>query len=330
MFNKLYEEVKKIIKENIIFLIIYVLLILSIVIKLPYVISMPGDIESTNDKVIIETEYKEIGNYNLAFVKEMKASPLTLLISLFNKKWDVEKISENALLNENYEDIIYRDKMLLEEGNNISLMLAYNMANKKYEIVDTSVYVLTSDTLNTKDEIISIDDNSIDTIEDVKNIINSKEVGSEVTIQVKNDKLINKKVKIKENNGNKIIGAYLIEKKIIKANPNITFNVDKKESGSSGGLMMTLTIYDKLIEEDLTKGRIICGTGSVDILGNVLKIGGIKQKLLGLKNVDIFFVPIDNKEEAIDVIDEYNLNINVVFVKTVEEAIEYLKNTDID
>ena len=54
-----------------------------------------------------------------------------------------------------------------------------------------------------------------------------------------------------------------------------------------------LLIYDYLTEEDITKGRTIVGTGTIDENGNVGSIGGVKYKLKGaVKNkAEIFLVP---------------------------------------
>ncbi|GAB1642945.1 PDZ domain-containing protein [Krasilnikovia sp. MM14-A1259] len=71
--------------------------------------------------------------------------------------------------------------------------------------------------------------------------------------------------------------------------------------GPSAGLMFTLGIIDKLSPEDLTGGKIIAGTGTIDDDGDVGPIGGIPQKLVGAKNAgaQIFLVPADNCAEAV-------------------------------
>ena len=64
--------------------------------------------------------------------------------------------------------------------------------------------------------------------------------------------------------------------------------------------MFTLGIIDKLKPEDLTGGKIIAGTGTIDDEGNVGPIGGIPQKLVGAKDAGakVFLVPDDNCAEA--------------------------------
>jgi PDZ domain-containing protein len=81
-----------------------------------------------------------------------------------------------------------------------------------------------------------------------------------------------------------------------------TVKIDLDEiGGPSAGLMFTLGIIDKLRPADLTGGKIIAGTGTIDDEGNVGPIGGIPQKLVGAKaaGAQIFLVPIDNCAEAL-------------------------------
>ena len=65
--------------------------------------------------------------------------------------------------------------------------------------------------------------------------------------------------------------------------------------------MFALGIIDKLKPEDLTGGKIIAGTGTIDDEGNVGPIGGIPQKLVGAKDAGakIFLTPADNCAEAV-------------------------------
>ena len=82
-------------------------------------------------------------------------------------------------------------------------------------------------------------------------------------------------------------------------NREIKMDFSKSEGGPSGGFMMSLAIYSKLVE-DLTDGRKIVGTGTIDSNGNVGEIGGVKYKIMGaVKNkADVFFVP-ENMPAAI-------------------------------
>jgi len=80
----------------------------------------------------------------------------------------------------------------------------------------------------------------------------------------------------------------------------LTIDLDKI-GGPSAGLMFALGIVDKLRPEDLTGGKIIAGTGTIDDEGKVGPIGGVGQKLLGAKRAGatIFLTPEKNCAEAV-------------------------------
>jgi PDZ domain-containing protein len=71
--------------------------------------------------------------------------------------------------------------------------------------------------------------------------------------------------------------------------------------GPSAGLMLALGIIDKIKPEDLTGGKVIAGTGTIDSSGKVGPIGGVPQKLIGAKRdgATIFLTPADNCAEAV-------------------------------
>ncbi|MFJ9947923.1 PDZ domain-containing protein [Kitasatospora sp. NPDC091207] len=70
--------------------------------------------------------------------------------------------------------------------------------------------------------------------------------------------------------------------------------------GPSAGLMFSLGIIDKLTPEDLTGGRFVAGTGTIDDAGTVGPIGGISMKLIAAREAgaQYFFTPAANCAEA--------------------------------
>lgn len=91
--------------------------------------------------------------------------------------------------------------------------------------------------------------------------------------------------------------------------------------------MLSLAIYDRLVDIDLTKGRKIVGTGTIDQEGRVGEIGGVTYKLMGAvdNKADIFFVPAANYEEAMEAKEKYDYDIEIVQVETLVDAIKYLE-----
>ena len=93
--------------------------------------------------------------------------------------------------------------------------------------------------------------------------------------------------------------------------------------GPSAGMMWALGLYELLTPEDLTDGRSIAGTGTIDLGGNVGPIGGIRDKVIAAErsNADVFLVPADNMAE-LEGVDSGDLEL--VPVSTFDEALEAL------
>lgn len=325
MLNKIYEKIKQIIKDNLIFIFSFLIVLFLFSIKLPYYINAPGGIINVKDKVNIN--YELSGSYNMTYVTEYNANVFNYLLAKVNKNWDIEKKEDVILENESEEDSNKRSHILLESGNQLAILNSYKMAEKNIEIKDTKLYVTYIDSLadtNLKigDRILKIDEKKVISLSDIAEIINEKEISDEIIIETDNGI---KSAKIIELDGNKKIGISISI--LYEMETDIVFKFKNNESGPSGGLITTLYIYNSLIDEDLTKNRIIAGTGTIEADGSIGEIGGVKYKIIGaVKNkADIFFVPKENYEEALKVKNENNYDIELVSVEKLEEAINYLK-----
>jgi Lon-like protease len=71
--------------------------------------------------------------------------------------------------------------------------------------------------------------------------------------------------------------------------------------GPSAGLMFSLAIYDVLTPGELTGGKSIAGTGTMQDDGTVGPIGGIRQKLVGAQRAgaEFFLAPAENCSEVL-------------------------------
>lgn len=81
------------------------------------------------------------------------------------------------------------------------------------------------------------------------------------------------------------------------------FKIDIKLAdvgGPSAGLMFALGLIDKLEPGELTGGRFIAGTGTIDDDGKVGPIGGIQMKTIAARNkgAEYFLTPADNCSSA--------------------------------
>lgn len=323
MITKLYN----LLKENIKFFITLVLIFLIFTFELPYYIDAPGGLLNVEDRVFVEDSYEVSGSLNLAYVKELKATIPTIIYSYFNKDWDILKKEEIVADNETIKENEYRSKVLLEESIDNATIVGFSKAKLNTIIESRRIYVTYVDSnamtdLKIGDQIISMNNVEIKSKEDIYNVI--KEFDT-FNIEVIND---NKRYIRKATKNNNIIGITISETKDVITDKKIEFNFKDSESGPSGGFMMALSIYNYLTEEDITKGLKIVGTGTIDEAGNVGAIGGVGYKLkAAVKNkADLFFVPSDNYKEALNVKNENNLNINLISISNIDDAIDYLKN----
>ncbi|WP_442891880.1 YlbL family protein [Corynebacterium sp. Marseille-Q4381] len=70
--------------------------------------------------------------------------------------------------------------------------------------------------------------------------------------------------------------------------------------GPSAGMIFALAVIDKLSPGELTHGRVVAGTGTIDESGQVGPIGGITHKIAGARDggVELFLAPEGNCKEA--------------------------------
>lgn len=322
---------KKFIKENKLYLITMILIIIISNIRLPYYVDAPGGIININDRIVTDTKTEYEGSLNMLYVTQYQATVPIYLMSYLIKDWDLESITENQISNETYEEIDARNKIMLNNSIANATYVAYKEAGKQIDTKSIKHLVVATlkDDINIKigDEILQINDIQIDNLNDIKKIIDTHNIGDTLKIKLnRNSKTIEVNTKISNVEGQKALGIVVMSNYEYETNPNIELKFRNGESGSSGGLMMSLSIYSAISGKDILKGRNIAGTGTIDIDGTVGPIDGIKYKIIGAvkNNMDIVLVPSGNYKEAQKVVKEKNYNIKLVEVKTFKDAISYL------
>jgi len=106
------------------------------------------------------------------------------------------------------------------------------------------------------------------------------------------------------------------------------FTIDIKLAdvgGPSAGLMFALGIYDKLTPGNLTGGKFVAGTGTIDDSGKVGPIGGIEMKTVGArdKGAQYFLTPAENCAAAAK---DTPSGLTLVKVNTIDDALGALKD----
>lgn len=334
MFKKIWIEAKEFIVEEYKFLITLAVLYIVCTWPVNYYIIIGGGISDVGERIEVSEAYKSKGSFNISYVSELKGTVITYLLSYVIPSWELEdmgnyKYSES----ENYEDIEFRGDVELQTANSSATKVAYDLAGKEYKEVSSKIYVVgVFDEYDTKfmvqDELLSVDGNTFkeineystyiqkfnekDTIK-VKVLRKGKEVEFDCPLYVEKDRVL--------------FGIILSVVREYDTNPKIEIKFNKSESGPSGGLITTLEIYNQLTKSDLTNSLKIAGTGTVDGEGYVGSIGGVRYKLIGAEagGADVFLVPKGkNYDECVKVKKEKKLDIKVIGVSTVEEAISEL------
>lgn len=334
MHNKIYEKIKTFIKENYKFMLVLILLVVVFTYEFPYVVYTPGGIVNLEKRIDVDNKYDSEGSLNMSYVTLRKGNIPSILLSYIIKDWDLLKESEVTIDDESVDELLKLEKLYMTSSIDNATILAYQKAGKKIEIkknINNVIYI--DDNAKTDieiyDQIISIDGKEINEIKDLQDYIKTKNENDTVYFKVKNNnKEKTRKAQVVKIGDELKVGIAFLTTYDYDTDPKIEVKTKSSESGSSGGLMLSLAIYNAITKEDITKGKTIVGTGTIDINGNVGKIDGVKYKILGAnKNkADLFICPKENYEEAIKVKEEHNLDLKIVSVSTFDEAINYLEN----
>lgn len=325
-------KIRRFIKENYRFLLLMILIVLFFNIRLPYYIMAPGGTINITDRVVMEDYKKDNnGSINMLYVSEYEGTPASILMAKL-RNYDIESNKERQISNESVKEINRRNTIMRDNSLDIATMVAYRESGKEITIKEKKNIVIArtlDNGLEVGDIILSVDGMSCDDVSEIKKVINRKEEGEYVTFKIlrnNKEKEIKSKIVLSENT--KVVGVVIITEYDYDISPKIDIKFKNSESGSSGGLMLTLTIYNAINDEDIIKNRKIAGTGTISSDGTVGEIDGVKYKIMGAarEKVDVVFVPTANYEEVVMVNNKYKYNLNIVRVDSFKETIEYLKN----
>lgn len=93
------------------------------------------------------------------------------------------------------------------------------------------------------------------------------------------------------------------------------------KDGPSAGITMTLAMLSVYTNRKVSHEYAM--TGEITLHGNVLPIGGLKEKILAAKNAGIkkIIVPDKNKKDVLDIEAEILENVEIIYVKKMDDVI---------
>ncbi|UQS83757.1 SepM family pheromone-processing serine protease [Bombilactobacillus thymidiniphilus] len=272
---------------------------------IPYFIERPGTAQPTQDAITIK-QHDNLRPGKLLFttVSLMPATSFTALLSQLQPFNDVVSRKE-ILANENDAEYMRLQKYLMENSGNDAVMAAFAQAHKSAIKEYRGIYVMSilpksafKSKIAVGDTISKIDRHCFHNSQSFINYIKTKKVNDKVqiTYQHHGKTLTAKQKLISLNKRHKPgIGITLVDHFTVHSKP--TVKIDAGEvGGPSAGLMFSLQIYEQIAQKDLTKGRIVAGTGTIDDQGKVGPIGGIDKKVVAAdkQGANIFFAPQDD------------------------------------
>lgn len=314
----------------------------------------PGGAYDVSQFVTVEDGDKnEKGTMSLMTVAIAPATPLTYAVAYFKKFEEIYKQEEIRQQEEDDVEYNIRQQKLMTESQFNAQYVAFKKANLPYKIEYSGVTVLNvlaegaaAGKLQAGDEIVEVDGKVIKRAQQLTEALSTKKENADIKMVIKrNDELLDQTITLKpipgEKDGRVGIGISYSESKSIKTEPIVDVHAEKI-GGPSAGLMFTLEILDQLLDEDLTKGYKVAGTGEMFEDGTVGRIGGIDKKVVAADRdgMEIFFAPDDviteeilqlnpgiksNYQVAVETAKEIGTSMKIVPVKTVDDALKYLE-----
>ncbi len=334
--KKLTNNFIQFIKEEYKFILVLLLFTLILLYPVKYYIITGGGIKDIGKRVIVDKAYNEKGTFNISYVTELNGTVVSYLLSYVIPSWEREKQEDYAYNNEeSLDDINERNIIYLNQSSNNAIYNAYKLANKEVSLLSTKIFILTKtleyeNDLKVGDQIVEVNNKTINELTDIKEEIQSKEINETIDIKIiRNKQNKNIKAKVyKDTDGNKVIGIVATKVNEYKTDPKVNVKFAFNEAGPSGGLITALSIYNKLVKEDITKGYTIAGTGTMEEDGTVGEIGGIEYKIMGAnKKADFFLAPAgENYKTAKKIAKKKHLKIKIISVESLEDAINKLNN----
>jgi Lon-like protease len=176
------------------------------------------------------------------------------------------------------------------------------------------------------DVIVAVDGDKVASRDQLKDLIGRHKAGETVDVTVRRSGE-SKTFTIKVAEGGAGIKQPIIGVEVVQ---NFSLPLDVKIDakgigGPSAGFMFALGVVDLLTPEDITGGRPIAGTGTIDADGNIGAVGGVTQKVFGAEaaGARYFLAP---PAEAPEARRAAGSKLKVIAVATLSQALAALRS----
>jgi Lon-like protease len=314
---------------------VIVILAALVFVPLPLVALSPGIAIEVEENLEIGTEVEPLdGEFLLMTVRVGQPSALGALAAIFDDRVDL--VPSRAVIPEGVDPDVFREEQqrLFQESAELAAAVGLRAAGfdavvdgDGAEVIGVVEEAPAEGRLRLGDVVIEAGGEPVSLAADLVTRVGELRAGDVVELAVRrNGQIVPVTVEIDEVGqlGRPGLGVAL---RTANRTIELPFEVEIRESqvgGPSGGLLMALTVYDLLTEEDLAGGRSVAGTGSIAVGGRVGSVGGVTQKVATAIEVgaDIFLVPEAEVDEARSAAGE---RLQVIPVATFDEAVAALR-----
>ena len=332
-------------KRLFIFVIVMALVVFLSSYRLDAYITRPGGAYELSPLVeVVGSDDDDAGSLSLMTVSMLTATPALYVWAQFQAGYKILPPEQVRSPHESDEEYNVRQLKLMSDSQVNAIQIAFEQAELPYEISNNGVFVLNVLTggaadgvLAPGDRVLEVDNNNFTEMQELIDYLSDTEDGETVEVLYeREDREISTDIELAPlPTDPERVGLVIsfVEDKSIETTPEVEIDSDTI-GGPSAGLMFTLEILNQLVEEDITKGYDIAGTGTMESDGSVGRIGGIDQKIMAADSadIDIFFAPNEpvegggdsNYTIAVETAEKIGTAMEIVPVDTIEDALAYL------
>ena len=329
----------------------WVLLLLSVLyvllfVPLPYVIYEPGLAQELTPLVRTEAPAETgRGAFLLTTVRQTPANVFGYVQAVLSRNRELAKKSDVYRDGQSRKEYNELQSVVMQNSQSNAIMAVYRKLGIAYQVRAEKVVVLSvndrspsADLLEPGDVIVAVGGDKVRSMDDLRGALAGRRIGERVALRVERG---GKPVEIEA----EVTDLSALHEEVTEPTPGFGISIGEVRGvvpedeakrvnisvhdigGPSAGLMFALEIYDRMTPGDLTGGHRIAGTGTIDEQGRVGDIGGVRFKIVaaGREGAEYFLAPPGNVKEAENKAREAGIDITVVPVRTLDEAIEYIE-----
>ncbi|MBS3898890.1 MAG: PDZ domain-containing protein [Dethiobacter sp.] len=316
-------------------LVIVLIGIILLFARTGYMLVRPGSAEDIAEFITVEEGGKNHdGSFYLVTVTQQNASPLLMLYGLLDPIVDLQPLRTVIPPGMDPEEHRLLLEQWMRESQNLARVIALRRFGIDVPIKSDGVEVVAVGEespalglLEPRDVIVAVDGQPVSLAEELVTKVQLRAVGEPVELTVLRGKeAITVTMPTTTHPEQQDKAAIRVAIQSLNWQPQLPVKIEIQVgqiTGPSAGLMFVLEILNQLEPADLTAGKQIAGTGTINLREEVGSIGGVRQKVRAAEKAgaQYFLVPEGNFAEAKMVAR----SIELVPVATLEEALAFLE-----